>query len=168
MSRIHSVSRITAALVLSCCMAGGALAEGVQKLGFIDTERVYRESKQAQRIQTSLESEFASRQNKLQKMQQEGEALEKRLASGQIPETEREAAVKKLTDMIQEFRLEQAKLTEDYNLSRNEKFAALQQNANRVIIDLAKKEGYDLIIQDAVYVTGKFDITDQVIKLLNK
>ncbi|MDO4640482.1 MAG: OmpH family outer membrane protein [Neisseria sp.] len=168
MSRIHSVFRITAIAVLGYCFAANALAEGVQKLGFIDTERVYRESKQAQRIQSTLQNEFASRQKKLQKMQQEGEALEKRLAEGKIPAAEREAAMKKLAEMIQEFRLEQAKLTEDYNLRRNEEFAALQQNANRVIVDLAKREGYDLILQEAVYVTGKFDITDQVIKLLNR
>lgn len=168
MSRTHSVSRWAATAVLSCCLAGNVLAEGVQKLGFIDTERVYRESKQAQRIQTALQNEFASRQNKLQKMQQEGAELEQRLASGKVPQARREAEVKKLAEMIQEFRLEQSKLIEDYNLRRNEEFAALQQSANRVIVDLAKKEGYDLIVQEAVYVRGEFDITDQIIKALNK
>ena len=32
---------------------------------------------------------------------------------------------------------------------------------------VAKKEGYDLIIQDAIYVNSRFDITDSVIKALN-
>lgn len=168
MSKVHSVSRTAAALFAGCCLASGALAEGVQKLGFIDTERVYRESKQAQRIQADLQKEFGARQAKLQKMQEDGEALEKSLTSGKMSRSEREAALKQLGGIVQEFRFEQAKLLEDYNLRRNEEFAALQQNANRVIVDLAKKEGYDLIIQEAVYVTGKFDITDQVIKQLNK
>ena len=68
----------------------------------------------------------------------------------------------------QQFRKRQAEFSEDYNLRRNEEFAALQQNANRVIVDLAKRDGYDLILQDAVYVDGKFDITDDVIRALNK
>lgn len=168
MSKIHFLSRTAIALFAGCCLASGAFADGIQKLGFIDTERVYRESKQAQRIQTNLQKEFSERQAKLQKMQADGESLEQRLASGKIPQNEREATLKQLAGIVQEFRFEQAKFLEDYNLRRNEEFAALQQNANRVIVDLAKKEGYDLIIQEAVYVTSKFDITDEVIKLLNK
>ena len=62
---------------------------------------------------------------------------------------------------------QQTELAEDYNLRRNEEFAALQQNANRVIVDLAKREGYDFILQDVIYVNGRYDITDSVIKALN-
>ncbi|MDO1509798.1 MULTISPECIES: OmpH family outer membrane protein [unclassified Neisseria] len=148
-------------------MGQAAAAESVQKFGFINTERVYRESKQAQLIQKTLEKEFSSRQKALQKLQSEGAELEKRIASGKLQGAEREAAVQKLGEAVQKFRLEQAQLAEEYNLRRNEEFAALQQNANRIIVELAKKEGYDLILQEAVYVNSKFDITDSVIKALN-
>ena len=56
------------------------------------------------------------------------------------------------TIWYKKFRKEQAELAEDYNLRRNEEFAALQQNANHVIVDLAKREGYDFILQDVIYV----------------
>ncbi len=69
--------------------------------------------------------------------------------------------------MDQEYRVKSVQLAEDYNLRRNEEFASLQQNANRVIVDLARKEGYDLILQDAIFVNKQFDITDAVIKALN-
>jgi len=36
-----------------------------------------------------------------------------------------------------------------------------------VITELAQRDGYDLIIQDVIYVNSKFDITDQVIRALN-
>jgi outer membrane protein len=42
------------------------------------------------------------------------------------------------------------------------------QRANRIIQDIAKKQKYDLIIQDAIWVSPKVDITEQVIKELNK
>lgn len=35
------------------------------------------------------------------------------------------------------------------------------------IVDLAKREGYDFILQDVIYVNGRYDITDSVIKALN-
>ena len=41
------------------------------------------------------------------------------------------------------------------------------KNANHVIVDLAKREGYDFILQDVIYVNGRYDITDSVIKALN-
>jgi len=142
-------------------------AEAVQKIGFINTERVYLESKQAQRIQTTLEKEFRSRQDALQKLQQEGEKLEKSLTEGKLQGKEREAAAKRWGELVQQFRKKQAELAEDYNLRRNEEFAALQQNANRIIVDLAKREGYDVILQDVIYVNARYDITDSVIKALN-
>lgn len=157
-----------AAMLLGCSLiAPATAAETLQKLGFINTERVYRESKQAQGIQQTLEKEFSGRQQALQQLQARGEAAEKALASERLQGSKREAAVKNLNELVRQYRMQQSQLAEEYNLRRNEEFAALQQNANRVIVELAKKEGYDLIIQDAVYVDGKFDITDSVIKALN-
>jgi len=41
------------------------------------------------------------------------------------------------------------------------------ERANRVVKQLADAEKYDLILQEAVYVNPKHDITDKVIKALN-
>lgn len=157
-----------AALLGFGLMAQAAAGEAVQKIGFINTERVYLESKQAQGIQKTLEKEFGSRQKALQKLQQQGVELEKKLADDKLQGVEREQAAKKWSELAQRFRREQAGFAEDYNLRRNEEFAALQQNANRVIVDLAKREGYDVIVQDVIYVNSKYDITDSVIKALNQ
>jgi outer membrane protein len=40
------------------------------------------------------------------------------------------------------------------------------EQANRVIRQIADKEKYDLIVQDAVYFSPSIDITDKVIKAL--
>ncbi|OSI36000.1 OmpH family outer membrane protein [Neisseria dumasiana] len=167
MSKTSHLMGKLAVAALGLSLMGNAVAEGVQKLGFINTERVYQESKQAQRIQKTLEKEFDSRQKALDKIRKEGEAVEKKLASGKLSQSAHEDAVRELGELVQKFRLQQAQLAEEYNLRRNEEFAALQQNANRVIVDLAKKEGYDLILQDVIYVNSKYDITDSVIKALN-
>lgn len=164
----HSLMRTALAVVAALGLSQAAWAEGVQKLGFIDTERVYRESKQAQNIEKTLQKEFAGRQTKLQNLHREGEGLEKQLANKDITDVQRQEVLQKLEVLGRQFRTEQAQLAEDFNLRRNEEFAALQQNANKVIVGLAKREGYDLIIQDAVYVNSKLDITNEVIKALNK
>ena len=54
--------RAGCAVLLGCALSTQvAAAEAVQKLGFINTERVYQESKQAQAIQKTLEKEFSKR-----------------------------------------------------------------------------------------------------------
>lgn len=153
-----------AATLLSCTLAW---ADSIQKLGFIDTSRVYQQSVQAQSIQKELDKEFAPRQKKLQAMQAEGLKLKEAIESGKVPAAEREAKIKLMLQMDQQYKDAAVELAENYNLRRNEEFASLQQNANKVIIDMARKEGYDLIIQDAIFVNSKFDITDAVIKALN-
>ncbi|MCF7520997.1 OmpH family outer membrane protein [Neisseria sp. ZJ106] len=162
------IIRLGGAALLSLGLAAAAnAAETLQKFGFINTERVYLESKQAQDIQHTLDREFGSRQQALQKLQQQGEALEKKLMQKNLAAAERQTLNSQWEKLAQQFRREQAQLAVDYNLRRNEEFAALQQNANQVIIELAKKEGYDVIVQDVIYVNSRYDITDSVIKALN-
>ena len=107
-------------------------------------DRIYRESVQAQNIQNKLDTEFAPRQRQLEKLQNDIEVSAQRadkLKAGKA----RTAAMAELERQRREFRGSQAQLAEEYDLRRNEEFAALQNNANRVILELAKKEGYDLL-----------------------
>ena len=109
MNIIANAFRLGGAALLGFGLMNQAVAaEAVQKIGFINTERVYLESKQAQRIQTTLEKEFRSRQDALQKLQQEGEKLEKSLSEGKLQGKEREAAAKRWGELVQQFRKKQA------------------------------------------------------------
>ena len=68
-----------AAAAAAMLIASHAAADSVQKLGFIDTERVYQQSTQAQRIQTTLQNEFGARQQALQRLRDQGIALKTQL-----------------------------------------------------------------------------------------
>lgn len=164
--RKSQMKQWAAALAAATCLAAPAAAESVRKLGFIDVDRVYRESKQAQSIQAKLDEEFAPRQKRLEQMQQEAAGLERKAAAAKGKA--RDGLLADLQRRNQTLRGEQAKLAEDYDLRRNEEFAALQRNADRVMIDLAKKEGYDLIVHDVIFINAKFDITDKVIREMNR
>lgn len=160
-------TRLAATLLLPL-LVSSALAQGVQKLGFIDTERVYRQSTQAQQIQTTLQNEFGSRQQALQQLRDQGVSLQTRLDSGRLSAEEYRRTEQRLIELDRNLVRQAAQLAEEYNLRRNEEFAALQHNANRVIEQLAQRGGYDVILRDAVYVNSKFDITDEVIRELNR
>ncbi|MGD8789238.1 MAG: OmpH family outer membrane protein, partial [Burkholderiales bacterium] len=56
---------------------------------------------------------------------------------------------------------------EELNLRKNEELAAVLQRANKVIQEIAEKEKFDLILQEAVYRSPRLDITDKVIEALD-
>ena len=55
---------------------------------------------------------------------------------------------------------------EDFNRRRNEEFSAIVEQADAAIKRIADSQGYDLIIQDAVTVSPRVDITEEVLKAL--
>lgn len=160
-------ARHTACLtaLLLACFASTAHGGDIQKLGFIDTQRVYQQSTQAQQIQNILQREFGERQRALQALRERVARLKADfLRSGnQRPHAGSEllAAEAELTRQTVEF-------TEAYNLRRQEEFAALQLQANNIIEQIAQRGGYDLILGEVIYVDNKFDITDEVIRELNR
>ena len=50
----------------------------------------------------------------------------------------------------------------------DEEFASVLERANAVVLDIAKQDGYDLIVQEAVYINPKYDLTDRIIKALDR
>lgn len=145
-----------------------SFAESVQKFGYVNPERIYTETQLAQKIELDLQKEFAPQQQKLLEMQQEGIKLQQELQSNKLSGAKLQQAEAKLYEASKQYRIFAAQLLEDYNLRRNEAFAALQNQANDVIRNIAEKEKYDLIVQEAVFVSRQYDLTDRVIKLLDE
>ena len=72
-----------------------------------------------------------------------------------------------LVETGRQYRAASAELTEEYNLRRNEEFAALQRKANEIIFNIIETEHYDAMLSEVIFIRGEFDITDRVIKLLD-
>jgi len=56
---------------------------------------------------------------------------------------------------------------EDLNARKGEELQQVLERANRVVKQVAEAEKYDLVIQEAVYINPKHDITEKVIRALN-
>ena len=52
-------------------------------------------------------------------------------------------------------------------ICKNEELSQVLERANKVVKQVAEAEKYDVILQEAVYINPKHDITDKVIKALN-
>lgn len=148
--------------------APAAPAAATQQIGFVDTARVYRESKDARRINDSLQKEFAARQKSLVDLEQRGYALQEALQKNSLQGAEREKLQEQMAQLNRQYIGERTRFTEEFNLRRAEEFAALQQKANQVIVGIARAHNFDFLLTDVVYVNQKYDITDEVIQELNK
>ena len=139
------------------------------KIGFVNTERVFREAAPAKRAQQKLEREFAMRNSELSKLEKQGRDLQAELERDNVTmtETARREKERQLADISRDFQRKQREIREDLNLRRNEELAAVQERATRVINQIAEQEHYDLIVQEAVFAASRIDITDKVIKALS-
>jgi outer membrane protein len=155
---------------LAFAVAGTATAQAADyKIGFVNTERLFREATPAKRAQQKLEKEFAARDAEIQKLAKQVRDLQALLErdGATMSETERRNRERDLANLSRDLTRSQREFREDLNLRRNEELASVQERANKVIQQIAEAEKFDLIIQDpVVYASQKIDITDKVIKAL--
>ena len=139
------------------------------KIGFVNTERLFREAAPAKRAQQKLEREFATRDAEIQKLSKQVRDLQAVLDKdgATMPENDRRNKERDLANFSRDLQRAQREFREDVNLRRNEELAGFQERANKVILQIAEAEKFDLILQDpVVYASQRIDITEKVIKAL--
>jgi outer membrane protein len=148
--------------------ASGAPSQGT-KIGFVNTERILRESAPAKAAQAKIEAEFKGRDADLQKLAAQLRAKVEQFQkdSPVLSDSDRAARQRQLSDLDATLQRKRQEFQEDFNRRRNEEFSSIVAKANAAIKKIAEQQNYDLIIQDAVTVNPRVDITDQVIKALN-
>ncbi|AWD32432.1 Chaperone protein Skp [Candidatus Kinetoplastibacterium sorsogonicusi] len=140
------------------------------KIGFVNTERILRDSEPAKISQKKIESEFKQRDDELQKLSRElREKLEEfDRESTILSDHERMKFQRDLSNLDNDLQRKRREFQEDFNRRRNEEFSVIVSKANETIKRIAQQEDYDLIIQDAVTVNPKIDITEKVMITLSK
>jgi outer membrane protein len=138
------------------------------KIGFIDAERINRESAPADQASKRLEKEFQPRVQELQRLESQVKSAQGQLEKDALTlsENDRRKREQDLSRQIVDLQRKQREYTEDLNLRRNQELAGLLERANRIIRQIAEAEKYDLILQEAVYRSPRVDITDRVLKAL--
>jgi outer membrane protein len=153
----------------------GALVFSVQaqaedfRVGFVNTDRIFREANSAKQAQVKLEQEFSRREKELNELGNSLKAASEKFEreAPTLPEAQRSQRQKALVDQDREFQRKRREFQEDLNARKNEELQQVLDRANRVVKQVAEQEKYDLILQEAVYINPKHDITDKVIKALN-
>jgi outer membrane protein len=151
----------------ACTLAGlfSAVAQAQEfRVGFVNTDRIFREANMAKSAQAKLETEFAKRERDLV-AQGETEKFEKDAPT--LSEGQRTSRQRVLVEQDRDFQRKRREFQEDLNNRKNEELQGVLERANRIVKQVAEAEKYDVILQEAVYFNPKHDITDRVIKALD-
>ena len=138
-------------------------------MGFVNTERIFREAASAKQAQAKLEQEFSKREKDLldagNALKAASDKLEREAPT--LSESQRAARQKQLLEQDRDFQRKRREFQEDLNARKNEEQQIVVERANRAVKQVAESEKYDVVLQEAVYINPKHDITDKVIKALN-
>ena len=159
---------------LTLFVAGLFLVSGVQaqemKIGVVSTERIFREAAPYKAAQVKIEQEFSKRQKELQDLANRLKSMADKLDkdAAVLSDTDRAKRQRELAEVDKDFQRTQREFKEDLNQRRNEEMANVIDRTNKVIKQIAEAEKYDIVLQEAVYISPRIDITDKVLKALSK
>jgi len=147
-----------------------ASASDLVKVGYVNTQRIFRDAPTAVKAAKKIEAEFSKRDQDLQRLAKQIQTIQESLEKNAVTlsESDRRVKEKDLNELSRDFQRKQREFREDLNLRQNEENAAIIEKANKAIKQLAETEKYDLIVQDVVWVSPKLDVTEKIIKALSE
>jgi len=152
--------------------AGAAPAQGGMpgRIGFVFTERLMTESKLAREADQKIQNEFSKRQKQVDDMVKRfKESREKFDADApRLADVDRTKRTRELLDMEKDLQRMQREFNEDLLQRKNEERAAIAQKAYKLIEQVAEQEHLDVVLQESVWTNPRIDITDRILKLLDK
>jgi outer membrane protein len=155
---------------LAPVQAQTSASPSASRIAWLSPERIYNESRLAKLASEKLQEEFKSREKAMQemaarlksasdKMEKEGPALS---------EADRVKRQRDVFELDKEYQRRQREFREDLSQRTNEERQAISDRATKIIRQMANVEGFDIVVQDAVWASPRIDITDKVLAALDK
>ena len=155
--------------LMGLVFCGQVLAQG-PKIGFVDAVRLIELAPQGEQSLKMLEQEFSPRDREIRQLRAELREVEGDLDKNSpvMKQSDIDQAQLEITALRRKIKRLQQEFKDDYNLRRNEELAKLQQIVTEAIIEIAESEGFDLIVQQAVFASKNINLTEKVLEKLGK
>jgi outer membrane protein len=160
-------------LLLLCALCVCSLAHAQRapsRIGIVYIERLMIESKMAKAADAKIEEEFSKRQKKLQDQISLFKATSDKF-DGEAPtlaESDRIRRARELLDIEKDVQRAQREFREDLIQRKSEERDKIGIKAKKIIEQIAEQEQLDVVLQDAVWFSARIDVTDKVLKALDK
>jgi outer membrane protein len=139
------------------------------KVGVVNAGAVLDKSPQKTAALSRLEKEFSVRSKSLESKHKKLVSAQEKLSkdSAILSADELKKRERDILSEQRELKRLQDEYSEDLSIRRNEELRKLEKEIANTIVDLAKKESYDLILYQGVIFAGdKVDISEKVLQML--
>jgi len=153
-------------------LAGSSLTQAADfsanRIGFVNMERVLKESSPAKVSQGKLEKEFSTRQKDLVAQETSFKAAVTKFQTDApvLAEAQRMDQQKKLIEQERDLQRGQRSFQEDLNKRKGEELQKLIASVNKIVKQVAATDKLDFVLNSAIFVDPKNDVTDRVLKML--
>jgi len=158
-----------AALALSVPLVGGA-AEGY-RIAFVEVPKLLQEAPQVAAVRDSLKKEFARRDQDLVALQGEIKKIEEKLQrdGAILSDAETQRLERDLVAKQRKLKTAQNEFQEELSVRQNEELNKLRRQIAEVIIEVAKEDSLDLVLETGVvYASDRANVTEKVLERLKK
>lgn len=140
------------------------------RVAYVATERLMTESKLAKTADAKIEAEFSKRDNSINEQIASVRALSEKFEreAAKLTELDRTRRTRELIDMEKDVQRKQREFREDLMQRKNEERANIAQRAYKIIELIAAQENLDVVIYEAGWHNPRIDITDKILKQLDK
>ena len=156
--------------VLGLGLAATTVSAQDLRIGVVNMERILRDSQSAAQASERLNTEGQRRQEEIDALTKRFKQRLERFEQGapDMTESERVAERRELAEMERDVARRSREARDEFNQRRNEEVLLLQSRAGRVIQQIAEKEKFDLVLYEFFYASPKVDITERVMKELDR
>ncbi len=138
------------------------------KIAYVNMERVFREAPASIKAGKKMDQEFDERRRELQRIADDIKSRQAALSEkgSSLSDSERQAKEAEVAEISVRFEQRQREFQEDIKILRDEEMSSILEKANKAIIQIAESEHLDMVLQEAIAVSNRVDITDKLIKKL--
>jgi outer membrane protein len=153
-------------LMLSMIVAVPAMAQQL-RVGYVDMKQVLDNAPQVLAGREKLDLEFRPRNETIEFQERQVQTMDDRLQIGDLTEDARVRMDRELREMRRNVNRQREDLRDELSFRRTEEVQKLEEQINLAVQEIARDNGYDLILSSPViYADPSLDITQLILSQL--
>ncbi len=147
-------------------VAGPAMAQQL-RVGYVDMKQVLDNAPQVLAGREKLDLEFRPRNDTIEFQEHQAQTMEERLQLDALKEDARNRLERELREMHRNINRQKEDLRDELSFRRTEEVQKLEDQINQAVQEIARNNGYDLILSSpVVYADPALDITHLILDQL--
>ena len=159
-------ARTICVLLLGLALYAPADAQQL-RIGYVDMKEVLDSAPQVVAGRSKLDQEFRARNEAIEMDEIRGDVLEQRLQQADMTPENRLLMERELRDIRRNVSRRKEDMRDELSFRRTEEVQRLEEQINVAVQEIARRNGYDLIVSSPViYANPELDITDLILEQL--